>query len=90
MLAIVGPSTDLQTVDTLKILKNYNCNFNVYDFNKDNLLHLATRNKKIETTKYLVDELDFKNSINQLNKDGYTPLALSKNLNDEIFISCEV
>ena len=87
MLAIIGPSSDLETIDILKILNNFNCNFDVYDLNKDNLLHLAVRSKKIETIKFLVDELNLKNLINEVNKDGYTPLSLSKNLNNDILIS---
>ena len=87
MLAIAGPSPDLETVKVLQILKTYNANFDVYDLNKDNLLHLATKNKKIETVKYLVDEIGLKQLINGINKDGYTPLSLSKSLNEEIFIS---
>ena len=35
MLAIVGPSSDSQTIDVLKILNNYNTKFDITDFNKE-------------------------------------------------------
>ena len=87
MLSIVGPSTDLQTLEILKILQNYNIKFDITDSNKDNLLHLATKNKKIETAKFLVEDIEVKNLINETNKDGYTPLSLAQHLNEDIFIS---
>ena len=87
MLAIVGPSSDSQTIDVLKILNNYNTKFDITDFNKENILHLATRNKKIETAKYLIDDLNLKYLLNETNKEGQTPLSLAKNLNYDDFIS---
>ena len=87
MLAIVGPSSDSQTIDVLKILNNYNTKFDITDFNKENILHLATRNKKIETAKFLIDDLNLKYLLNETNKDGQTPLSLAKNLNYDDFIS---
>ena len=87
MLSIIGPSTDLQTLEILKIFKNYNIKFDITDSNKDNLLHLATKNQKIETAKFLVEDLDLKSLINETNKDGYTPLSLAQHLNYDIFIS---
>ena len=86
MLAIVGPSSDSQTIDVLKILNNYNTKFDITDFNKENILHLATRNKKIETAKFLIDDLNLKYLLNETNKDGQTPLSLAKNLNYDDFI----
>ena len=71
MLSIVGPIKDEDTVKILKILNNYNCKFKGCDFYKDNLLHLATKNKKIETAKYLVDELNLKYLLDENNKDNY-------------------
>ena len=87
LLATVGPSSDAKTLEILKILNNYGARFDVNDFNKDNLLHLATKNKKIETAKYLVDTLKLKNLLSETNKDGYTPLSLAQHLNDHTFIS---
>ena len=87
MLCVVGPIKDEDTVKILKILNNYNCKFKGYDNNKDNLLHLATKNNKIETAKFLVDELDMKNLLGENNKDNYTPMTLAQHLNNEIFIN---
>ena len=87
MLSVVGPINDLETVKILKILNNYNCKFKGVDHNKDNILHLATKNKKIETAKYLVDELDMKGLMGDNNREGYTPMSLAQHLNNEIFIN---
>jgi ankyrin repeat protein len=87
MLAVVGNMSDENTVKILKILNNYNCKFTGFDHNKDNILHLATKNKKIETAKYLVDELNLKELMGNTNKDGNTPLSLAQKLNNEIFIN---
>ncbi len=87
MLAVVGNNNDEITVNILKILKNYNAKFKGCDHNKDNILHLATRNKKINTVKYIVDELNLKELMNETNKDGFTPFSLAQNLNNEIFIN---
>ena len=87
MLAVVGNNSDDSTVNILKILNNYNAKFNGCDHNKDNILHLATKNKKINTVKYLVDELNLNDLMSETNKDGFTPLSLAQNLNSEIFIN---
>ena len=87
MLAVVGNNNDEITVNILKILKNYNAKFKGCDHNKENILHLATRNKKINTVKYIVDELNLKELMNETNKDGFTPFSLAQNLNNEIFIN---
>ena len=87
MLAVVGNISDENTVKILKILNNYNCKFTGFDHNKDNILHLATKKKKIETAKYLVDELNLKELMGNTNKDGNTPLSLAQKLNNEIFIN---
>ena len=87
LLAMEGPSSDTQTLEILKILKNYGANFEAVDFNKDNLLHMATKLKKIESAKYIVEELNMKNLVGEINKDKYTPLSLAQHLNAESFIS---
>ena len=86
-LAITGLSSDEKTVEILKILKNFGAKFNTNDHNKDNLLHIATKTKKINTAKYLLDELKLKNLVGESNREGYTPLSLAQHLNDDIFIS---
>ena len=87
LLAIEGPSSDTTTLETLKILNNYRANFGVNDFNEDNILHLATKAKKIETAKYIIDILKLKDLINEVNKEKYTPLSLAQHLNNDIFIT---
>ena len=87
LLAMEGPSSDAQTLEILKILKNYGANFEAVDFNKDNLLHMATKLKKIESARYIVEELNMKNLVGEINKDKYTPLSLAQHLNAESFIS---
>jgi hypothetical protein len=67
MLAIAGFSSDLDTIEVLKILKDYNAEFDKKDFKDNNILHLATIYKKIETAKYLIDELKLDDLINQSN-----------------------
>ena len=79
--------SDAQTVEIFKVFKNYNINYDVHDSNKDNLLHLAIKAKKIETVKYLVETLDLKKLMNELNEEGYSPLSLSQHLNENNFIS---
>ena len=87
LLAMTGTASDSQTLEILKILKNFGANFEVSDSNKDNLLHLATKNKKIECAKYIVDDLNLKNLVNEVNKDKYNPLSLAQHLNNDDFIS---
>ena len=87
LLAVEGPSSDATTLETLKILNNHKANFGVSDFNEDNILHLATKAKKIETAKFIIDTLKFKDLISEVNKDKYTPLSLAQHLNNDAFIT---
>jgi hypothetical protein len=87
MLCVVGPIEDQDSVKILKILNNYNCKFKGFDNNKDNLLHLAVKNNKIETAKFLVDELNMKDLMEENNKENYTPMTLAQHLNNEGFIN---
>ena len=67
LLAVEGPSNDTITLETLKILNNHKANFGVNDFNEDNILHLATKAKKIETAKFIIDDLKLKDLISEAN-----------------------
>ena len=53
ILSMVGPLSDIQSLEILKIIHKFGANFEVCDFNKENLLHISTKNKKIESAKYL-------------------------------------
>ena len=86
-LAMVGPTEDKDTLEVLKILHQYNAKFDMSNSNKDNILHLATKNKKFECAKYICEELGLKNLANEINKKGYSPLSLAQHLNEEKFIS---
>ena len=87
LLAVEGPSSDATTLETLKILSNHKANFGVNDFNEDNILHLATKAKKIKTAKFIIDTLKLKDLISEVNKDKYTPLSLAQHLNNDAFIT---
>ena len=87
LLAVVGPSGDKDTLEILKILNNYDTKFTAIDYNKNNILHLATKNSKIETAKYICNELGLKNLNNENNSEGYTPFSLAQHMNNETFIN---
>ena len=54
---------------------------------KENIGNSIVKSKKIETAKYLIEELKLVDLIDKTNKDGHTPLSLSQNLNYSEFIS---
>ena len=87
LLAVVGLAEDKDTLEVLKILKQYNAKFDNSNVNKDNILHLAIKNKKLECAKYICEELGLKNLLNDSNKDGYNPLSLAQHLEEENFIT---
>ena len=87
LLALVGPSDDKDSLEVLKTLAQYNAKFDISSWNQDNILHLATKNKKLECAKYICGNLGLKNLLSQNNKEGYNPLSLAQHLNDEKFIS---
>ena len=87
LLAIIGPASDEYTLDVLKYLKEFGAKFDISMWNKENILHLAVKNNKLECAKYICEELKLKNLVNDTNKDGYTPLSLAQHLNNEKFIS---
>ena len=87
LLAVVGLAVDKETLEVLKVLKQYNAIFDNKNVNKDNILHLAIKNKKLECAKYICEELGLKNLLNDVNKDGYNPLSLAQHLEEENFIT---
>ena len=87
LLALVGPSDDKDSLEVLKTLAQYNAKFDISSWNQDNILHLATKNKKLECAKYICGNLGLKNLLSQNNKEGYNPLSLAQHLNEEKFIS---
>ena len=90
MLAIVSNISDENTVNILKILNNHNAKFKGCDAFKDNLLHLAVKNNKINTVKFLIDELNLIFLLDEKNKDEYTPISLAQHLSNESNESNEI
>ena len=90
MLAIVSNISDENTVNILKILNNHNAKFKGCDAFKDNLLHLAVKNNKINTVKFLIDELNLIFLMDEKNKDEYTPISLAQHLSNESNESNEI
>ena len=87
LLALIGPADDKDTLDVLKTLAEYGSKFDISNWNQNNILHLATKNKKLECAKYICGELGLKNLLSQNNKEGYNPLSLAQHLNEDKFIS---
>ena len=90
MLAIVSNISDENTINILKILNNHNAKFKGCDAFKDNLLHLAVKNNKINTVKFLIDELNLIFLMDEKNKDEYTPISLAQHLSNESNESNEI
>jgi hypothetical protein len=79
-------SSEIQEDDTIEILRKlntYGSKFDLTDFNKNNILHLATKLNKFAVVKYIVDDLKLINFANDLNKEGQTPVAVD-DLNSQI------
>ena len=92
LLAMVGPADDNDSLEVLKILNYYHAKLEKTNLNNDNILHLATKNNKVQCVKYICEELGLKNLANDINKEGYTPLSLAQHLNYEKLISffCDI
>ena len=85
LLACVGPSSDEKTIEILKILEEYKANFEKRDFNENNIIHIATRRKKIKTLKFLINSMGLQDIMNESNNDNLTPLDIAQQMkNDEI------
>ena len=87
LLTCGGPCSDDKTFEILKILEEYKANFEDKDFNKNNILHIATRNKKIKTLKFLINSLELKDFINEKNNDNLTPADIAKEMENSEIIS---
>ena len=78
LLACAGVASDEKTIEILKILEEYKANFELKDFNNDNIFHIITRTKKIKTLKFLVNSLELKYIMNNTNNDSMTPFGLAQ------------
>ena len=84
-LGIVGYSNDKKTVEILKIFEEFRANFESKDFNENNIIHIAAREKKILTLKFLIESLGLKNIINEYNLINESPYIIAqKNENKEM------
>ena len=87
LLAAAGQCSDEDTIKVLKILENYKVDFEQKDFNDENIVHIATRAKKVKTVKFLIDSINLKSMVNDTNKDGMTPFSIAKKVNCEQLVS---
>ena len=87
LLACAGPCSDEKTFEILKILEEYKANFEGKDFNENNIIHIATRNKKIKTLKLLINSLELKDFMNEKNNDNLTPRDIANEMKNEEIIS---
>ena len=87
LLACAGPCSDEKTFEILKILEEYKANFEVKDFNENNIIHIATRNKKMKTVKCLINSFELKDFMNEKNKDNLTPIDIAKEMKNEEIVS---
>jgi ankyrin repeat protein len=68
-----------ESIECIKILNEAKCNLEMKDFDRNNILHVAVKNKKIKILKFLVENLDLKSLINETNKKGQTPSGIAIN-----------
>ena len=68
-----------ESIECIKILNEAKCNLEQKDFDRNNILHVAVKNKKIKILKFLVENLDLKSLINETNKKGQTPSGIAIN-----------
>ena len=77
-LGVGGFISDKKTVEILKIFEEFKANFESKDFNENNIIHIATKEKKILSLKFLVESLGLKNIINEENINNETPYTIAK------------
>ena len=78
LLACAGPASDNDTIETLKVLEENSSNFYTKIFNEDNIIHIATKAKKINTLKFLIVSLGLKDILNDTNQQNMTPFGIAE------------
>ena len=87
LLACAAPISDEKTIKILKILEDYKANFENKDFNDNNIIHITTRTKKIQTLKFLINSLELKDIMNDANNDNMTPFGIAQQMGNKDMIS---
>ena len=87
LLAVAGMGNENDILEILKILENYKSDFDTKDVNKENIIHYAVRNNKLNVIKFLIEKLNLKNLADEFNKDGLTPLSLARQYKYENIIN---
>lgn len=77
-LGVGGHLSDKKSLEILKILEEYRANFESKDFNENNIIHIATKEKKIMCLKFLVESLELKTIMNENNLNNETPYILAQ------------
>ena len=85
-LSVGGYISDKKTLDILKIFEEYRANFESKDFNENNIIHIATKEKKIMTLKFLIESLELKTFMNEYNLNNETPYILAQQSKNEEII----
>ena len=80
LLVCEGPASDEKTMEILKILEDYKANFENKDFNNNNIIHISTRRRKINTLKFLIKSLELKDFIDEANNDNMTPFDIAQQM----------
>ena len=86
LLAVGGKATDQKTVEILKIFFRFEADFRARDFEGNNIIHIATKEEKIESLKFLVEFLGLKTFINEKNNHDETPQIIAKQNNNKDII----
>ena len=82
-LGIVGNPSDKKILEILKIFEESRANFESKDFNENNIIHIATKEKKILSLKFLVESLGLKNIINENNLNNETPYIIAQKIKNK-------
>lgn len=74
-------SDDDSIIEILKLLKKYNAELTLQDFNKNNILHLASKYENIRVVKFIVEDLKLSLLVNEIDREGQSPISISSNQN---------